>query len=395
MTAPGLRAAAWSWADHLRAGGTTPWSQWVATAPHDLPGAEGRGRVPGAAQLELVRRLADRLDDRAGPEFATLADRALARSGPGRGPAHIPLLWPGDEPGASRIGVPPADPTTLPADELARAGVGLLADLLATSPVPACDEDRPGRRRPWHKAFHLAGPPVTTAAVRRSLALAGHLEGGRSPEVVLLAEPLDVALAQVWSTRVQRGAPVRWVTFAGRWARRDQLPPSADLDAIASWWASRVGPDRVHVVTGPHVRRSVAAAAAVLGLPHVDAGPTDPRSLPPAAVDLLRRLNRVLNVRLPEPERDPRLRWLAGRLPEDESPALTVPVRFRSWLDDRAERVAEGLAAGGYAVHGDLTGIAPRHDGAPHPRNAEVLDLVLATVLDVAEQLRGREVVDR
>lgn len=398
MSSPELRAAAWSWADHLRAGGTTPWAQWVTTAPRAGNGLQGRGRVPGAAQLELVRRLAGRLDGPAGPEFAALADRALARSGPGRGPAHIPLSWPGEEPAASRIGVPPADPGTLPADELARAGVGLLADLLATAPAPPAPSDGeadPGRRRPWHKAFHLAGPPVTAAAVRRSLALAGHHEGGRSPEVVLLAEPLDVALAQVWSTRVQRGAPVRWVTFAGRWARRDQLPPSTDLVAIASWWADRVGPERVHVVTGPDLRRTAATAASVLGLSHVDAGPTDPRSLPPAAVDLLRRLNRVLNVRLPEQERTSRLRWVTSRLPEDDAPALTVPARVRPWLDDRAQRVTDGLAAGGYAVHGDLTGIAPRHDGAPHPRNAEVLDLVLATVLDVAEQLRGREVVDR
>lgn len=395
MTSPELRAAAWSWADHLRAGGTTPWAQWVTVAPGDVPGLRGRGRLPGAAQLELVRRLAGRLDRPAGPDFAALVDRALARSGPGRGPAHIPLPWPGAEPGANRIGVPPADPGTLPADELARAGVGLLADLLATAPAPLPEEGGTGRRRPWHKAFHLAGPPVTTAAVRRSLALAGHHEGGRSPEVVLLAEPLDVALAQVWSTRVQRGAPVRWTTFAGRWARRDQLPPATDLAAIASWWASRVGPERVHVVTGADLRRTAATAASVLGLSHVDAGPTDPRSLPPTAVDLLRRLNRVLNVRLPERERTPRLRWVAGRLPAVDAPALSVPARVRPWLEDRARRVADALAAGGYAVHGDLTGIAPRHDGAPHPRNAEVLDLVLATVLDVAAQLRGREVVDR
>lgn len=404
MSSPELRAAAWSWADHLRAGGTTPWAQWVTTAPRDVPGIAGRGRIPGAAQLELVRRLAESLERPAGPDFAALADRALARSGPGRGPAHIPLSWPGDEPGhgaaAARIGVPPTDPASLPADELARAGVGLLADLVASAPAPPVDDDgtaggRPGRRRPWHKAFHLAGPPVTTAAVRRSLALAGHHEGGRARDVVLLAEPLDVALAQVWSTRVQRGAPVRWVTFAGRWARRDQLPPSTDLVAIASWWSGRVGAEHVHVVTGPDVRRTAAAAASVLGVSHVDTAPTDPRSLPPAAVDVLRRLNRVLNVRLPEAERSPRLRWVASRLPQDPAPALAVPERFRPWLEQRAARVAEDLVAGGYAVHGDLTGIAPRHDGAPHPRNAEVLDLVLATVLDVAEQLRGREVVDR
>lgn len=395
-------AVAWSWVEHLRAGGTAPWTRWVATAPVRAGSPVGSRHLPGAAQLELVRRLAERLDGPAGPDFTALADRALARSGPGRGPAHIPLAWSHDDPGAAGahvIGVPPADPALLPADELVRAGIGLLADLVATAPsVPStedADTGRPGRRRPWHRAFHLAGPPLTTAAVRRSLALAGHHEGGRKPVVVLLAEPLDVTLAQVWSTRVQRGAPVRWATFAGRWARRDQLPRAADLVAIASWWADRVGRERVHVVTGSDRRRTTAAAASVLGLSHADAGPIAPRSLTPAAVDLLCRLNRVLTVRLPERERPPRLRWVASRLPEDDDPRLAVPGRVRPWLDERARRLADDLATGGYAVHGDLTGIAPRHDGPPHPGNAEVLGLVLVTVLDVAEQLRGREVADR
>jgi hypothetical protein len=376
-----FRAAAWSWVDHLRAGGTTPWTAWTAPGGEEM--TSSRGRVPGAAQLELVRRLAvrreGRLDD-AG--FTALADRALARSAPGRGPAHLPLTWPGDDHPGPRVGAPPTDPAEIPADELARAGVGLLADLLATRAVPDVPAPAAGCRRPWHKAFQLAGPPVTTAAVRRSLAAAGHHEGGRAPQVLLLAEPLDVALAQVWSTRVQHGAPVRWVTFARRWARRDELPPSADLPAIASWWAARVGPDKVHVVTGPAVRRT---AAEVLGVGGAEASPEDPRSLSPAAVDVLRRLNRVLNVRLPEQERAPRLRWVARLLPEDPDPALDVPARVRGWLDERAGRMAADLAAGGYAVHGDLARVAPRHQGAPHPRNPDVLALVLDTCLEVAQ----------
>ncbi len=219
--------------------------------------------------------------------------------------------------------------------------------------------------------------------MRSALAAAGHVEGGRRPEVVLLAEPLDVLLAQIWSTRVQHGAPVRWVTFAGRWARRDQLPPSADLATIAAFWAGRVGPGRVHVVAGPDARRTTAA---ILGLRTADpVPPVVPRSLSPAAVDVLRRLNRVLNVRFPDDVRSAHLRHVAGLLPEDPAPALAVPRRHRGWLDDRARRVADDLRAGGYAVHGDLAGLAPRHVGAPHPRRDDVLTLVLDTCLRVAE----------
>ncbi|MGZ8741335.1 MAG: hypothetical protein ACXWXO_00270 [Nocardioides sp.] len=383
MSRAGFQTAAWSWADHLRDGGTTPWLDWLRTLPSDLPDALGRGPVPGAAQLELVRRLALRRARQEGdPAFAELADRALRRSGPGRGPAHLSLLWPDDD-RPRRVGAPPIDPSGIPADELARVGIGLLAEVLALHPVPAPVEPELPRRRLWSQAFHLAGAPVTTAAVRSSLAAAGHVEGGRRPEVLLFAEPLDVLLAQIWSIRVQRGAPVRWVTFAGRWARRDQLPPSADLAVIAAFWADRVGAGRVHVVAGPDPRRT---AAQILGLRTADpVTAPDPHSLPPAAVDVVRRLNRVLNVRLGDEARIATLRHVASLLPEDPAPALDVPTRHRAWLDDRARRVADDLRSGGYAVHGDLARIAPRHVGAAHPRNRDVLELVLDTCLRAAE----------
>ena len=52
-----------TWVAHLRSGGTTPWAQWLRSPG---PGAEHRaehdGPVPGAAQLELVRRLAEAQD---------------------------------------------------------------------------------------------------------------------------------------------------------------------------------------------------------------------------------------------------------------------------------------------------------------------------------------------
>ena len=220
--------------------------------------------------------------------------------------------------------------------------------------------------------------------MRSALAAAGHVEGGRRPEVVLLAEPLDVLLAQVWSTRVQRGAPVRWVTFAGRWARRDQLPPSADLATIAAFWAGRVGPERVHVVAGPDPRRTTAE---ILGLRTAD--PVAPRRpaqpLPRCASTCCAGSTGCSTCASPTTCASTHLRHVAALLPEDPAPALDVPRRHRAWLDDRARRVADDLRAGGYAVHGDLAGLAPRHVGAPHPRRSDVLALVLDTCLRVAE----------
>ncbi|MGN6576344.1 MAG: hypothetical protein ACTHKG_11700, partial [Nocardioides sp.] len=300
----------------------------------------------------------------------------------------LPWGGPGHPTGRRRHGPPPTDPSTVPAGELIRLGVGLLAELLLRA-APAGEAPQPQRgtpsprRRPWHKAFHVAGAPVTVAQVRAALAAAGHVQGGRRPEVVLLAEPLDAVLAQVWSRRVQDGDPVRWATFLRRWGRREAVPPAADLAATARFWADRVGPSRVHVVTGPRLRRT---AVDVLGLGTAEPAATShPRSLDPAAVDLLRRLNRVLGVRATGDARGEALRRAIALLPAADDLVLAVPPRFRDWLDQRAEEVADGLRSGGYAVHGDLARIAPRHAGATHPRRPDVLGLVLDTCLRAAE----------
>ena len=386
------RAVAVAWVEHLRAGGTTPWADWVrdTTGPVRPVGAsEGPGRLPGAGQLELVRRLglayAGSPGALPGSAFTALADRALRRSGPGRGLPDLPLALPGPD-RTSSVGAPPTDPGSLPVDELIRHGVGLLADLLVDAgPLPRPSVRR--RRVLARRAFHLAGAPVTTSGVRASLAAAGRVEGGWSPEVVLFADPLDEHLAQVWSTRVQHGAPVRWETFAGRWARRDALPPSADLPAIASFWAAKVGASRVHVVVSDSLERARSEAARVVGTrrPPRPAAGGDPTPLSPAATDLVRRLNRVLNVRVPETARAGLVRRAIALLPGSDGGALALPPQHRDWAERRAERVTRALVAGGYPVHGDLARIAPRHAGAAAPRRPDVLTLVLATCLRTAE----------
>lgn len=391
--------AAWAWTEHLRSGGTTPWLGWLQAydgaraAPADPIGS--RGPVPGAAQLELVRRLAQRNRAPDGdPRFAELADLALARSGPGRGPARIPLLWPGGA-GLRRHGEPPVDPAAIPVAELLRVGTGLLAELLVRAPrrTPApARRSAPGawrRRRPWRPAFRLVGAPVTVAELRAGLGAAGHVEGGRRPTVLVVAEPLDEMLGQVWSRRVQRGDSVRWETFVGRWVRRDRLPPAVDLAATARSCELRAG--RVEVVTGPDVRRTVAQ---VLGaeVPRAQIGrddvPTRPTSLSPAATDLLRGLNRVLNVRVDDATRTELVEQAAAMLPNGRGEPLAVPRRHRAWLAARAAALTEELRAGGYAVHGELARIAPLNAGATHPRRADVLAMVLDSCLAAAERTR-------
>jgi hypothetical protein len=371
-----------TWVAHLRSGGTTPWAVWVRSpGPVAEHSADHGGPVPGAAQLEVVRRLAEARPaemDRA--VFAALADRALRRSGVGRGQQDLPLLVPG---GAARgsVGAPPTDPADVPVEELLRVAVGLLADLLiAAGPLPA--PTRPRRRLLARRRFHLAGAPVTVEAARTSLAQAGAVEGGWSPEVLLVARPLDVHLAEVWTTRVQHGAPVRWSTFAGRWARRDVLPPSADLQRIAEHWAPRVGPSRVHVLVDP----MPADVAKIIGLRHAPAEREglDVQDLAPSGTDLLRRLNRSLNVRVRDDVREGLLRRARTALPARPKQPLALPEQWRDWAERRAREVADAMRAGGYPVHGDLAGIAPRHVGAAAPRRSEVLSSALEACLTLA-----------
>jgi len=77
------RARAWAWVAHLRSGGTTPWRAWTAAdAPDRDRFARGGRYLPGAQQLELLRRL-----NAAGRPTASLVDRVLNASAPGRGRA--------------------------------------------------------------------------------------------------------------------------------------------------------------------------------------------------------------------------------------------------------------------------------------------------------------------
>jgi hypothetical protein len=218
------------------------------------------------------------------------------------------------------------------------------------------------------------------------LRAAGYVEGGRFPLVVVVAAPVDSALAQAWSARVQDGVAVRWRGFVDRWARRGQLPPSADYAALAALWAARVGPERVRVVVAGDLARTTAATAGIVGVRLDRARPgarrtaaPESRDLSAEAVDVLRRVSAVLGVRLPQPGHQQAVRRLAGLLEGSDRPhRLTVPDPHRPWVSRRASEVAETLRRGGYAVAGDLTLLAQVGADAPSaPRRRAELTLVL------------------
>jgi hypothetical protein len=218
---------------------------------------------------------------------------------------------------------------------------------------------------------------------------------------VLVVEPFDVTLAQVWSARVQRGAPVRWPGFVERWSRRRELPPSADYPALARLWADQVGPGGVHVLVAP--ADPGTATRDVAGLLDLDPTPRravrDPRwrDLSPAAADVVRRVNAVLNVRSSATRHEAVARSLAATLASTgPRHPLTVPEPSQDWAAARARALAAELASGGYSVHGDLDRVVPRFEDVPtRPRLVDVLDVLLDACLDRAVPVATRKAEQR
>ena len=366
---------AWAWVAHLRAGGSTPW--------HDFDGAdvdpseEGTRLLPGAVQLEVARRLNQR-DGRADAAHRDLVDSVLAASAPGRGQPDLQLVGVHD---GSPFGPPPVDPARLPADELLRMAVGVLADRVLAHPAPPVTERRELPAAPWRRGYHLAGDPLLARHTRDALLEAGLRPGRRAPVAVLLADDLAGMLADVWTWRVQHRVAPSWRWWVGHWARRDELPPRLDLTAVAERWAARVGRDRVHLVVGTPLPATLLGTA-----PHAR-----PEPLSAEAGELVTRVNEVLRV-LVTPERHQRLldQVVMPLLADERGDRPAVPERRRAWVRGRAERLVEELSRAGYPVHGDLASLLPRsEEEATATTAAGVLDVALRALLRTRHEATG------
>ena len=351
-------ARAWGWVAHLRAGGTTPWSQWWEPAP----AADQAGRsLPGAQQLELLRRL-----NALGATPVELADRVLTASAPGRGLPDLALegvLPP------SGFGSPPVDPSDLAADELTRVASALLAEDV----VAAGDPDAPRRARMLRRRYRMVGDPELARPIREALVADGRPPGGASATVVVLGSGLDRMLAHLWTAR-SFGAGVRpWGDFLAAERRRTALSPRVDLATMAQTWADRVGSGRVHVVVDdPRLAARLAGRRRPLPvLPDLSAD----------AVELARRTAPVVGT-LVTPERRSHLMWHRFRptLAVYAGPPLLVPRRHHAWLAERTADLRRRLSSGGYAVHGDLPEPSVR-PGAPAPDEERVLALAMRVLL--------------
>ncbi|MEP6815659.1 MAG: hypothetical protein ABI873_08930 [Marmoricola sp.] len=363
MSEAGFRAAfelaAWSWAEHLRSGGTTTWREWRAS--EHLAVSARWPALPTAAQLEVVRLLAER--ERLGgehrdPSFARLAALVIGTPVGGRGLVDVPLAWP-ESPQV--VGARAVEPDDLPPDELLRVCVSAI---VRTTLSDSLGPGRPvkAHRRPWRRAFVVAGVSAHAESVRAALLDAGQVEGGRRPTVLVVGAPLDVMMAMHWRRRVEAGAGVRWRRVWSGSAARDALPAPVDVAALADDWASRVGAENVHVVLERDPADAVTVAGRVLD---VGLGSVDDQSADVVQTDLLRRINQMLAIRGSEATRAFRASVFGQFLfRSSRGEPLGVPDRQLGWAVEQAEAMATRLGAGCYAVHGDPRVVVPSSDAA-------------------------------
>jgi hypothetical protein len=359
-------ARAWGWVAHLRSGGTTPWSAWADPAP----AAEQAGRyLPGAQQLELLRRLNVQRVPSPG-----LARRVLAASAPGRGRPDLGLV--GVLP-RTPFGPAPVDPVDLPPDELVRVATALLAEDIVAAGDPAA----PRATRRLRRRYRLLGDPELARPFREQLIADGRPPGGSGATVVVLGSDVERMLVHAWTARCFGTEGVRpWPEWVAAAARAGSLPPRIDLAEIAQAWARRVGDGRVHVVLD-----DPQYGARLAGLRQ----PADTAAdLSADAIELARRTGPVVGTLVP-PERRAQLMWHRFRpvLTGFPGARLHVPERQQPWLAGRTTDLRRRLARGNYAVHGDLPepSAAPANgrpgEGVAAPEDERVLALAIQVLL--------------
>lgn len=371
-------ARAWGWVRHLFDGGTTQWADWQE------PGAPAGRVIPGAQQLEVLRRVNEVAHAGARTVPEALVTRIVHASAAGRGRPDLLLLGAVDPP---RFGAAPVDPADLSPTELMRVALHLLTqDLVRGGPAAS---RQVSVARPWRRRYRLVGDPWLTRSLRRELLVRGHPEHPAGHLVVLGAD-VPTMLADAWTDNCFIRPVPPWDQWLEEWRRHRRLPPGVDLAAMAAQGVES-GPEAaaVHVLTDPGGRR----LPRLLGVRTV--------ALPPrpshVAAELARRLFPVLGLAVHGEERGRLLRdELLPRLPTDHLGAAVpvVPEEHRGWVERRAGRLQQRLESAGYSVAGDLAayGSGASADGCAHADPADVLTLAVRLLLATSDD--GRQESD-
>lgn len=364
------RDRVWGWAQHLRAGGELTWDDYAATQAHTTPNG-GRGAeagpvgepvtgelraLPTAPQLELLRRL-----DASLPAFGELADRVLATSGAGRG--LVDALPPA--PDAPYVGTQLPPPEALPAAELLRVVVAVMAPLLAEAPLPAhptLPTPRWWQRRP-RAQVHGAGLPA--AAFAAQLSRAGwKLQPSRAHQLIVGAD-VATMMAQHWSSTIYAGEELTWRRLWQTVTAHDELPATLQLPQVARALAKRWGTSRTIIVLAGADLSSLPVAATPVTVEE----PLQPQV---ATTQLFAHLNPLLDLQVGLAGREQLLpaawQWCSQA---DRWRGISPPQRHWEWLQRQGEAMAAELAsdvaAGRYQLIGEPEAVLAREPAAPQP----------------------------
>lgn len=372
MTVSGERRA-WGWVAHLRDGGTTPWADW-----HGEGTREGV-YLPGAQQLELLRRLHLAATAQGQRPTPRLVERVVEASAPGRGTPDLELVGATDE---SPFGPRPVDPADLPDAELTRVATSLLAEDLVAAGARRPPEVSP-LVRPWRTRYRLVGDPWLADPAREAMVARGRPPGGRGSVVVVVGRDVATMVADAWTSRCFDEGSLPWREWLDPFAAGHRVPPRVDLERAATTWARQVGQARVRVVLDPSALPRLVGVRRSLPRPPV---------LAADAVDLARQVAAVLGLLvLPEQRADLLRHTLLPRLLDAPGPPLRLPAEHAAWATQRAVRMRDRMLRAGYAVHGDPDLLVPRPEavapaGASGPTDAGVLALAVRLLLDETKE---------
>jgi hypothetical protein len=362
------RARAWAWVAHLRAGGTTPWAAWESVDAAD----QGRF-LPGAQQLELLRRLND-----AGRPSPPLVGRVLTASAPGRGRPDLELVGVDEE---RRFGPPPVDPAALPDDELLRVATGLLAeDLVATSaqsrrsggfPAPeVATTARLRRNRRFRVRYELAGDPWLAGSCTQALVADGRPPGGGGRAVHVLGADVATMLAHTWAAGAFGAGVPSWPDFLARVRARRRLPRRVDLPGVVGRFQIRPHTGRVGVVL------DLAALPRLVGVRRLEAAP----DVAAHATELARQVGVALSLHVLPDEQARLLTTVLRPLLADVPGGLpVVPPEHRDWVEDAAFAMRQRLLRARYPVVGDPDTVLPAFS---EREPGSVLDLAIELLLE-------------
>jgi hypothetical protein len=273
---------------------------------------------------------------------------------------------------------------------------------------PGSDAIRPRAKGAWKRLVDSAlahrGTVVishellATADAERASRAVAELAG---TDVHVIATVRDPArqFVSAWQERVKHGSPHRFRRGARRLrSEGDWTSAAQNLPVILENWGGRLPPDHVHVVTVPPSGTDHAVLwqrfASVIG---VDPAAFDPsraprtnESLGIAEAELLRRVNKALDGRIPHPPYGAVVttQYANGILAAQRgSPQPTLPKGLRGEADALAERWIAHIKERGYDVRGDLEDLRPRHRAGSPPSSVSEQAIADAAVRATADLL--------